>query len=63
MNEQLLKYREVVLKNKRPRKLTVQPDVVLVDGKVQYKKYSADTYGCIDSGIAHYSEETEDILK
>ena len=62
MNEQLMKYREIVMKNKRPRRLTVQPDVILADGKAKYQKYGADTFGCIDSGIAHFSENSEDIL-
>jgi hypothetical protein len=41
--------------NKRPRKIDVQADVKLVDGKVQYVRYDATVYGCIDSGVRHFS--------
>ena len=56
MNEQLLKYREIVLKNKRPRRLSVQPDVKLVDGKPTYVKFPATMFGCIDSGVSHFAD-------
>ena len=62
MNEQHLKYRDVVLKNKFPRRVYVQPEVLLVDGKVKYQKSSSDSFGCIDSGVSHYGSNVEDLL-
>lgn len=63
MNEKFLKYREIVQANRRPRRIDVQADVKLVDGKVQYVRYEASSYGCIDSGVAHFGENAEDIIK
>jgi hypothetical protein len=34
-----LKYRELVISNKKPRRLTVQPDVRLKENKVEYVKF------------------------
>ena len=62
MNEQCMKYRETVLLNKRPRRLTVQPHVALEDGKPVYKKYPADCFGCLDSAVAHFSEDADDVI-
>lgn len=41
--------------NRRPRRIDVQSDVKLSEEKVEYVKYPANSYGCIDSGIAHFS--------
>jgi hypothetical protein len=57
-----LKYKEIVRKNKRPRKLTVQPDVKVIDGKVHYVKFENTTYGQIEAALSHYGENVEDIL-
>lgn len=50
-----MKYKEIVEANRRPRKIDVQSDVVLKEGKVEYVKYEANAYGCIDSGVAHFN--------
>ena len=63
MSEQFLKYREIVQANKRPRRIDVQPDVILNGDHVEYVRYEADVYGCIDSGVVHFSENVEDILR
>ena len=55
VDEQYLKYRDIVIKNKRPRRLTVQPDVKLNAGKVEYVKFENSSYGQIDSALSHYS--------
>lgn len=34
-----MKYREIVQANRRPRRIDVQSDVVLKEGKVEYVKY------------------------
>ena len=62
MNEQFLKYREIVQLNKRPRRIDVQPDVRLNGDHVKYVRYEANAHGCIDSGVVHFSENVEDIL-
>ena len=62
MGEQFLKYREVVQANRRPRRIDVQSDVKLSEGKVEYVRYEASPFGCIDSGVAHFGENVEDII-
>jgi hypothetical protein len=62
VDETFLKYREIVKKNKRPRRLTVQPDVKNIDGKLNYVKFQNTTYGQIDSALSHYTENVEDII-
>jgi hypothetical protein len=52
----------MVKKNRRPRGLTVQPDVKLLDGKLTYVKFENTPYGMIDSAVSHFSENVEDIL-
>ena len=52
----MLSYRDIVLKNKRPRGLTVQPDVVLKGDKVEYRKFENNSIGHIESGVAHFGE-------
>lgn len=62
VDEKMLQYRDLVIKNKRPRRLTVQPDVRLNGDKVEYIKFENSAYGQIDSAIAHYGEHVEDII-
>lgn len=58
-----MKYREIVQANRRPRRIDVQADVVLKEGKVEYVKYPANPYGCIDAGVAHFNENVDEIIK
>ena len=51
-----------MIKNKRPRRLTVQPDVKLNQNKVEYIKFENSCYGQIDSALSHFSENVEDII-
>ena len=51
-----MKYREIVEKNKRPRRITIQPDVYIYEGKPTYKKYEANCFDCVDSFVGHYGE-------
>ena len=53
----------MVIENKRPRKLTVQPDVKLNGDKVEYVKFENSVYGQIDSCLSHYNEHPEDIIE
>ena len=62
VDEQYLKYRQIVIDNKRPRRLTVQPDVKLNGEKVEYVKFENTAYGQIDSAVSHFSENAEEIL-
>lgn len=62
VNEKMLKYKKIVEKNKRPRRITIQPEVFLDGGKPTYKKYEANCFDCIDSFVCHYSEDKEDII-
>lgn len=52
-----------MINNKRPRRLTVQPDVKLNGDKVDYVKFENTVYGQIDSALSHYSENVEDIIE
>jgi len=52
-----------VINNKRPHRLTVQPDVKLNGDKVEYVKFENTVYGQIDSALSHYSENVEDIIE
>lgn len=52
-----------MINNKRPRRLTVQPDVKLNGDKVEYVKFENTVYGQIDSALSHYSENVEDIIE
>ena len=62
MSQQFLKYREIVQANRRPRRIDVQSDVKLNEGKVEYIGYEASPFGCIDAGVAHFGENAEDII-
>ena len=39
VNEQFLKYKKIVEENRRPRRIDVQSEVQLKDGKVEYIRY------------------------
>ena len=61
--QEFLKYRDLVIKNKRPRRLTVQPDVKLNGDKVEYVRFDNTSYGQLDSAVSHWGENCEDILE
>lgn len=62
MSNKLLGYKDIVSKNKRPRKIEVQPDVELVDGKVVYKAFEGNVFSAIESHLFHYRFDNEDVL-
>lgn len=47
VNEKLLGYRDIVIKNKRPRPVEVQADVELIDNKPIYKGFAANVHSAI----------------
>jgi dipeptidyl-peptidase III len=50
VNEELMRVREIVLANKVPRRIELQPNIVLdSEGNPQYKGYSEDFQGVIQS--------------
>jgi dipeptidyl-peptidase-3 len=56
VDEELIKFRKIVVANKRPRRIQIQPEVFLKNGEVEYKDYEASLYGCIDSNVDHLRE-------
>ena len=54
MNEEFLKIRDVIIANRKPRKLEVQPEVYLKDGKVVYKDFEDSFEGVIESQVEHH---------
>lgn len=47
-------------KNKRPRRISIQPYVSLDEnGKPTYHAFESKVEGCIDSFVKQYSEEPE----
>ncbi|XP_076354042.1 dipeptidyl peptidase 3 [Tachypleus tridentatus] len=59
-----LKYRDVIMARKKPRKMFVQPNTFIDDGKVELRNYDASHEGMIQSWIERFSEnELYDILK
>ena len=63
VDEKLLGYRDIVIKNKKPRKIEVQPDVELVGGKVVYKEFEGDVFSAIESHVFHHRFGFEDVLE
>ncbi|XP_017782007.1 PREDICTED: dipeptidyl peptidase 3 [Nicrophorus vespilloides] len=49
-------YRNIVLANKRPRKMFTQPNMVLNDEKVTLKNYESSPIGLIDSWIDRFND-------
>ena len=59
----MLKYKKIVEKNKRPRRISIQPHTYLDEnGKPAYRRYEAKSSDCIDSFVANYSEQVGDII-
>ena len=52
-----------MLKNKRPRGLTVQPEVVLNGDNVEYRKFENNSLGHISSGVAHFGEASHEVIE
>lgn len=63
VDDELLKFRKVVLSNKRPRRIQIQPEVVLKDGDVQYVNYEPNFYSCIESNLEHLREVDDELLE
>ena len=56
-----LKYREVVMERKKPRKLFVESSTKLSNRKVSLHSYPATHEGLIQSFSAHFEDVNEDI--
>ena len=54
-----LKYRDIVLARKKPRKLFVEASTRLVNGKVELKSYEATHEGLIQSFNDHINDEKD----
>ncbi|GFY75010.1 dipeptidyl peptidase 3 [Trichonephila inaurata madagascariensis] len=58
-----LEFRDIILTRKRPRRIVVQANTFIKDGKVLLQNYKASTEGLIQSFIDRYAdEEIEGIL-
>ena len=49
MNEKFIKYRETVIRNKTPRRLLLQPNIIKKEGEFEYKEYEENFTGVIES--------------
>ena len=56
-----MKYRNIVIDRKKPRKMFVQSSTQLSDGKVLLKSYPSTHEGLIQSFIDHFKDSEEDI--
>ena len=56
VDENMLELRKIVLANKLPRKIEIQPDVLLVgnDERVDYVSFDESYKGIIESQVYHY---------
>ena len=56
VDEQMLRLRQIVIANKRPRKIELQHDIELVGNEedVKYKKFEESHSGIIESQVFHY---------
>ena len=56
VDDQFIKWREIVLLNKQPRMIMVQSNTEIIDDKVQLKSYAASCDGFIDSWRERFKE-------
>ncbi|CAD8147171.1 unnamed protein product [Paramecium octaurelia] len=59
VNDQFLNYRSIVIQNKFPRRLELQPNIIIEDGQVKLKEYESTFAGIIESQVEHHSENIE----
>ena len=60
----MLKVREIVLKNKLPRRLVLQPNLFKKENKIIYKDYDVNFEGVIQSYVDRFEGELmEDVLE
>lgn len=62
VSEDMLELREVVLARKEPRKLLVQPNMLLEDGTVQLRIYNATTTGMIASWVERFQDDVPELV-
>ena len=63
VDEEMLKVREIVLINKLPRRLELQPNLFLEENKIVYKDYEANFEGLIESYVERFEGDLmEDVL-
>lgn len=64
VDETMLKVREIVIARKRPRRIELQPNLLLGDdGKPQYKGYAESHEGIIQSNIERFPAFRQDIYE
>ncbi len=61
VDEKFLGYRKIVVENKLPRRLELQHDVVLKEGKVEYVTFEESFEGLIKSQIFHHRDSFETV--
>lgn len=49
MDERFVKFRDIVIRNKTPRRLLLQPNIVKTDDALEYKEYEETFQGIIES--------------
>jgi hypothetical protein len=63
VTDEMLELREIVMARKEPRKLLVQPNMVLNEASsVQLKTYSPSTEGMIASWVDRFQEDVPELL-
>ena len=64
VDETMLKVREIVIARKRPRRIELQPNLMLGDdGKPQYKGYPESHEGIIQSNIERFPAFRQDVYE
>lgn len=58
VDEVMMKVRDIVIKNKVPRRINLQPNVVLENGKIepQYRGYEETFEGVVQSYVERYND-------
>ncbi|CAK87860.1 unnamed protein product (macronuclear) [Paramecium tetraurelia] len=59
VSDKFLNYRNIVIQNKFPRRLEIQPNLVLEEGQVNLKEYEPTLAGIIESQVEHHLDNIE----
>lgn len=62
VSDEMLELRDIIMARKEPRKLLVQPNMVLTsNGSVELKTYSASAEGMIASWVDRFQDDIPDL--
>lgn len=63
VNDEFLRYREIVIENKLPRSIELIHDIQKVDDEVfEYKEFPETFEGIIESQVYHYHSSVDDVF-